>query len=215
MVEPAELHNHTYEEIMTQVAVMKLEGTDGFEDLVNTAFPYVEWPFEWEQTTEAETHNAFFKAYGVWIDTFGVDFGALCDAHIGVLQNLIFAIHRHLEGRTRSDLATPPTEGAGGLASQIPSRLSVGTDRQNPTVTLDGVAIRVTDAFAALFEILIQAHETGDVWVSGPRMKELSLSLQPRPDRVLRALKKAHPDLHELIESGGPKGYRIKPGYVE
>ncbi len=78
------------------------------------------------------------------------------------------------------------------------ARLVVSVDP--PQATIDGTPIALGIEQAIFLQRLIGAE--GD-WLTGPKN---FLDAMTRPDRVFKSL----PDtLRELVESGGPKGYRI------
>jgi hypothetical protein len=76
-------------------------------------------------------------------------------------------------------------------------------------VNVNGTVYVLDDGGAAFVRELIEAGPGH--WVSGPEMGEM---VQPRPDRVFKKLRETHKAIADLIQSGGPKGYRLKPDVI-
>lgn len=101
----------------------------------------------------------------------------------------------------RVDFGERGARSAGSVTLSAFSRLFV--DLQRETATLDGIAYSVSADQAIALQRLLEAKGS---WRNGKELRADPEGKSGRPDRVIAKLPS---ELRALIQSGGPKGYRL------
>jgi hypothetical protein len=135
-----------------------------------------------------------------------VHYRKLTPEAVALLDRLHEVIEGWLERNAGSQVMGPAFPSSSLAAESCPSpRLTVYRDPAQPSITLDGVRHIVSPDKAAFVQAVYDANGG---WISGPEMRKAIPELEgARFDRILKKLPQP---IASLIESGGPKGYRLK-----